>query len=455
MITTDVQFANYKTYKSAVGEMRQSLEKAINADESRKSATGEEQIERIRKAMALYRKALRDMNSLLSIKLANCPVNRQKEVGEQQKKARDFKEQSEERIGILESELLAITGSKSVCTVFSNPNTSMSASVAPLPSTRRQLTTRNSRPTSATRDKSVLLRNVNPKYGEEILSAMINKTDVKLSNVDGNEAAKKALEENVIFPALNPTLFSGLLAPTPGILFFGPPGNGKTMIAKAIANECGSTFFNISAASIMSKWVGDGERLVQALFQVARNAQPSIIFIDEVDSMLCERSENEQGASRRVKTEFLIQLDGCSSQSEDRILILAATNRPQELDEGILRRFPQRIFIDLPDANARENMIRRTFKQYNTSTKMSDRDFNRIASLTENYSYSDLMALCRAAALLPVKALDRAEIQKLSAKELSPVDFHCLELALQQVKPSTNLENRKRLLEFAKKYAIS
>ncbi|KAI3422015.1 protein hexamerization [Globodera pallida] len=304
--------------------------------------------------------------------------------------------------------------------------------------------------------KTSLLKNVEPKLGEEILGTIVETTDTRLDDIEGNAMAKLALEENVVLPALNPKLFTGLRAPCTGILLFGPPGNGKTMLAKAVANECHSTFFSISAATIMSRWVGDGERLVKALFQVARNAQPSIIFIDEVDSMLCQRFEQEDGAARRVKTEFLVRLDGCSSgRSDDRVLVLAATNRPQELDEGILRRFPQRIFIDLPDKMARFQMIRRTFEQNSTELQLSDVELEKIASKTDNYSYSDLKALCRAAALLPVQSarMENRDLRRCTVEQLRPVNLNDLESAVRSVRPSVNAESRRKLFEFAENHA--
>lgn len=218
----------------------------------------------------------------------------------------------------------------------------------------------------------------------------------------------------------------GLRAPAKGLLLFGPPGNGKTLLARAVATECSATFLNISAASLTSKYVGDGEKLVRALFAVARDMQPSIIFIDEVDSLLSERSSNEHEASRRLKTEFLVEFDGLPGNPEgDRIVVLAATNRPQELDEAALRRFTKRVYVALPDLETRELLLRRLLQKQ--GSPLDTDALKRLAKLTEGYSGSDLTALAKDAALEPIRELDVEQVKCLDISAMRPItenDFH-------------------------------
>lgn len=174
------------------------------------------------------------------------------------------------------------------------------------------------------------LRNIDPKMIETIMNEIILPASlVKWEDIAGLSEAKQTIKEIVIWPMLRPDIFTGLRGPPRGLLLFGPPGTGKTLIGKCIASQANASFFSISASCLTSKWIGEGEKMVRALFAVARCKQPSVVFIDEIDSILCQRKEDESEASRRIKTEFLVQFDGAATDSQDRILVVGATNRPQ------------------------------------------------------------------------------------------------------------------------------
>jgi len=172
------------------------------------------------------------------------------------------------------------------------------------------------------------------------------KPDVKWEDVAGLKSAKISIREAVIMPIEFPNFFNDVVKPWKGILLFGPPGTGKTLLAKACATEVDSTFFSLSSSDLISKFVGESEKMIKILFQMAREHDSSIIFIDEIDSLCSARTEGESEGTKRVKTEFLVQMDGAGSHVGGRVLVLAATNIPWNLDNAILRRFEKRIYID-------------------------------------------------------------------------------------------------------------
>lgn len=245
-----------------------------------------------------------------------------------------------------------------------------------------------------------LPKGVDENAAKQVFNEIVVEGDeVHWDDVAGLDGAKKALKEAVVYPFLRPDLFMGLREPARGMLLFGPPGTGKTMLARAVATESKSTFFAISASSLTSKWHGESEKLVRALFALAKALAPSIIFVDEIDSLLSSRSSNsEHEASRRSKTEFLIQWSdlqkaaaGRDTSKEigdpTRVLVLAATNLPWDIDEAARRRFVRRQYIPLPEGETREVQVRTLIGHQKHD--LSARDIWRIVEETEGtYSFA-------------------------------------------------------------------
>ncbi|XP_064270806.1 spastin isoform X4 [Passer domesticus] len=314
-------------------------------------------------------------------------------------------------------------------------------------------TNKPSTPTTAPRKKkdTKIFRNVDSNLANLILNEVVDSGPaVKFDDIAGQELAKQALQEIVILPSLRPELFTGLRAPARGLLLFGPPGNGKTMLAKAVAAESNATFFNISAASLTSKYVGEGEKLVRALFAVARELQPSIIFIDEVDSLLCERREGEHDASRRLKTEFLIEFDGVQSSGEDRILVMGATNRPQELDDAVLRRFTKRVYVSLPNEETRLILLKNLLSKQ--GSPLTQKELAQLARMTDGYSGSDLTALAKDAALGPIRELKPEQVKNMSASEMRNIKLSDFTESLKKIKRSLSPQTLEAYIRWNKDF---
>ena len=293
------------------------------------------------------------------------------------------------------------------------------------------------------------LKGFDEKMIEFIQSEILSTSpDVHWDDIAGLEFAKKTIKEIIIWPMLRPDLFNGIRRPPKGLLLFGPPGTGKTMIAKAIASQSKSMFFNISASSLMSKWIGESEKLVRTLFALASFYQPSVVFIDEIDSLLTSRSENENEASRRIKTEFLVQLDGAGTNVDDRILIIGATNRPQEIDDAFVRRLSKRLYIPLPNKVSRKQLIMRVLekeRKNNNKYDINEDDINDIINRTKGYSGSDLINVCKEAAMMPIRSIE--DITNCQLEHLRGVNKNDFDEALSNVKPSINEKSIEQYIE--------
>ena len=294
--------------------------------------------------------------------------------------------------------------------------------------------------------KITVAKEVVEKLQENIITP--GTSSITFSDIKGQKEVKKAITDNIIYPLMNPDLFSGIREPSKAILLYGPPGNGKTLLAKALAGQIKRVFFNISASSLMSKFMGEGEKLMKGLFKLADEIGPSIIFFDEIDSLLSSRSDNEHEASRRMKTEFLVQFDGVGSSTSGDILIIAATNRPFDLDDAVLRRFTKRIYVGLPDSEARHAIIENLFK--NEKLKLSKSEYKDVIRMTHGYSSSDLTALCKEAAMNPINDYKPEELRHLKKTEIRSVKYKDFTYAVEKIKPSYSSKKVREFIDWEK-----
>ncbi|BAB66256.1 MULTISPECIES: cell division protein CdvC [Sulfurisphaera] len=260
------------------------------------------------------------------------------------------------------------------------------------------------------------------------------KPKVSFKDIVGLDDVKEALKEAIIYPTKRPDLFP--LGWPRGILLYGPPGCGKTMIAAAVASEIDSYFIQVDAASIMSKWLGEAEKNVAKIFTKAREIskreeKPVIIFIDELDALLgIYNSEN--GGEVRVRNQFLKEMDGLQDKSENyKVYVIGATNKPWRLDEPFLRRFQKRIYVRLPDFQQRLALL----QYYTSKIKMENVDLNKVAEMTEGYTASDIKDIVQAAHIRVVK-----EMFINNLNEPRPVSMEDFIEVLKIRKPSVNQE---------------
>ncbi|CAF0760787.1 unnamed protein product [Rotaria sordida] len=242
------------------------------------------------------------------------------------------------------------------------------------------------------------------EYEMCLLTDLINPTDINVTwqDIGGLDEIIDNVRQTVIYPLQHPELFnqSKLLTTPKGVLLYGPPGCGKTMLAKAIAKEAGANFINLQVTSLLDKWYGESQKRTAAIFSLAKKLQPTIIFIDEIDSFMRTRQNDDHECTRMVKTQFMTLWDGLetddSNPLSNRILIIGATNRVQDLDAAILRRMPTRYHISLPNLNQRTKIFQLILSNELLHT---DVDLEQLAQQTSNYTGSDINEICRQAAM--------------------------------------------------------
>ncbi|ODQ62404.1 hypothetical protein WICANDRAFT_49923 [Wickerhamomyces anomalus NRRL Y-366-8] len=236
-------------------------------------------------------------------------------------------------------------------------------------------------------------------YENAVLASVVTpfEIDVKFNDIGGLETIIDELRESILYPLTVPELFthSSLLQAPKGVLLYGPPGCGKTMLAKALAKESGANFISIRMSSIMDKWYGESNKMVDAIFSLAEKLQPCIIFIDEIDSFLRERQSMDHEVTAMLKAEFMTLWDGLTSSG--RILVLGATNRPNDIDSAFMRRMPKRFSVSLPNIEQRTRILKILLKDSELDKREFDLD--KLVYQTDGLSGSDLKELCRDAAM--------------------------------------------------------
>ncbi|XP_066356489.1 uncharacterized protein [Miscanthus floridulus] len=315
--------------------------------------------------------------------------------------------------------------------------------------------------------KGMLTENV---FEEKILLNVISPNDPGVTFVDIGvlDDVKETLKKLVMLPLHRPELFNEgqLRKPVKGILLFGPPGTGKTMLAKAVATEAGANIINLSVSSITSKWLGEAEKYVKAIFSLASKLSPAIIFVDEVDSFLGKiERPGEHEAMSKFKNEFLINWDGLHTKEQEHVTVLGATNRPFDLGDAVIRRFPCRLMVSVPDASSREKILKVILSK---EMLAPDMDLKLVASMAGGYLWTDLKNLCVTAAFRPLDEIMEKEKKEKSlaiaegrpepplygTKDIRPLEMDDFKFALGQVHASfsPNSSTMDKFIEWNNKF---
>jgi len=277
--------------------------------------------------------------------------------------------------------------------------------------------------------------------------------NIKWQDIAGLEDCKQSLREAIVLPIMKPQLFTGARKPWSGILLFGPPGCGKTLLAKAAATECQATFFSVSSADLLSKWLGESEKLISSLFKVARIKAPSLIFMDEIDSITTTRgSGHEGGGERRVKTQLLQEIQGVKSTHDKPLLVLGATNRPWDIDTAMLSRFEKKVYVPLPDMPARAGIFKIHTAGINSA--LTDEDYIELAVRSEGYSGRDISNVCREVIMIPIRELDMGGLLEDSSQEVFVRDINVQDFnkTLKKIKPMTTGDRLKKHQDWAEEF---
>jgi len=289
---------------------------------------------------------------------------------------------------------------------------------------------------------------------ESMIKQMIvsQKPTTKWEEIGGLEEVKKDLKEAIVLPFVGGK--PDFVKTTKSILLYGPPGTGKTLLAKASSNTLSATFFEAKASALLSKYFGESSKIITALFGKAKDMQPSMIFMDEIDSIAPSRGRDIDEASRRVLGQVLEEMDGFSSRKEDKVIFIGATNKPWDLDDALLSRFQRKVYVPLPDSESRKSIL----GIHLSGADVSSVDMERLVSQTDGFSGRDISSLCMEAINQMVReknpGLDRLTAKQLEtySMETRPLKDDDFASALSKIKPSAAGHSIEKYREWEKEF---
>ncbi len=285
--------------------------------------------------------------------------------------------------------------------------------------------------------------------GDAIKNMIVReKSEVAWEDIGGLEEIKKEIKESIMIPLVGNK--PAYVKSSKNILLYGPPGTGKTMIAKACSNMIDAPFFEVKASSLLSKYFGESEKIIAQLFKEATENQPSIIFIDEIDSIILSRKTDINEGTRRVIGQMLTEIDGFSADKSSKVIIIAATNRPWDLDDALLSRFQKKIYIPLPDQKSRERIFELNLK----GAELDSITEESLGRMSEGYSGREISVISREAIMHMIREknpdfheINPKTLEKFTLEEC-PLQKEDFDEALSKTKKVTDKETIEKYKEW-------
>lgn len=275
---------------------------------------------------------------------------------------------------------------------------------------------------------------------------------VDWADIAGLDMAKAAIKEEILWPILRPDMFSGLTTLPRSLLLFGPQGTGRTLLAHCMASQLGAAFLQVNSSALVTKWLGEGDKIIQASFLVARCRQPAVVFIKEVDLLLSAQLSKESPVNR-LKAELLMQLDSILTSAEDHVLVVCSTNKPEEIPESLRRYFTKRLLIPLPDGTARHQIISQLLSQHNYC--LSDKEMSLLVQRTEGFSGLDVVQLCQEAAVGPLHGIPSSDLSAIHPNQMRPVSYQDFDNVFCKFQPSISQKELDTYTEWNKMFGCS